>query len=226
MSVESNNVDYILAFVRNVDREMRDSEKHARRLAQTMEGLVLERIARGEFLSGMMSGKPYSTNPIKAYKLGNAVVSGQGMSKQLTINGIVIDNQDWYWGSWDAKKKGVDTSRARSASFNFGDFTPRPVPVFIPGYRTWRVEYNSLSETVDLDFTGNMLDNFNVDYFKEKGSNQYGGRYSFDFNVLEPFRDQGEIVDYYRQFLAVTEGELESAANEVGSSLIDIIMSA
>src|SRR6056297_3393367 len=102
MGVTSNNTDYILAFVRNLDRELRDSEKYAMQLARTLEGLVLQRVDQGMFLSGMLSNRPYSQNPIKAYKLGNAVVTGQGMGKELTINGIVIDREDWYWGEWDA----------------------------------------------------------------------------------------------------------------------------
>lgn len=221
--LKKNNVDFILAFVRNVDREMRDSDKYAMQFSDGLKGLILDRVARGEYLAGDWKSKPYSSNPIKAYKLGAASVTGEGMGRQLTINGIVIDNEDWYWGKWDMEKKGIQVSNP-SPLQTFGDYTPKPVPVFVPGYRSWRVEYNAKSDQVDLNFSGAMLENLDVDTWKRQGSNQYGGRYSFDFVVDEPFMDIGDITDYYRRWLVVTEEEMMQAANEVGQNIMDILI--
>lgn len=220
----SNNVDYILAFIRNVDRSLRDSDRFARMLANELEAIILDRISRGEYLAGIMASKPYSRNPIKAYKLGSASVSGQGMGKQMTINGIVIDRGDWYWGEWDAEQHGITPGNPVTEPHNFGDFTPKPVPVFIPGYEGWRTKYNGLGDTVDLSFTGSMLDQFGVDFDRKVGSNQYGGRYSFDFWVDEPQTELGYITDYYRAWLSVTEEELNAASEYIGSEIVEILM--
>lgn len=222
MGYEFRNIEFIQAFVKNLDDLSEGSEQLAQEFSNILHAIVLERIDKSIFLGGMWAEKPYSDNPIKAYKLGNAVVSGEGMGKQLTINGILISDEDWYWGAWDREKKGVELSAANPVA-NFGDYTSKPVPVFIPGYRTWRVEYNQLSDQVDLQFTGSMMDNFDVEISRTKGSNQFGGNYLFDFIVDEPFDDIGEITNYYRNWLQITEEELRIAIEQAGESVSRIL---
>lgn len=224
MPVSFQNIKFISAFIRNTDRTTRDSGKYAKIFSDNLEHIILDRVEKSKFLSGSLQNAPYSENPIKAYKLGWANVSGQGMDKQLTINGILIDDEDWYWGEWDRDKKNITVSFARSG-VAFGDSTPKPVPIFVPGYKQWRIKYNNLSPNVDLQFTGNMIDNFEVDMYQAQGANQYGSKWNYDFIVEEPFRDIGEMTDYYRGWLQVTEDEIRQAASEVSDKIINFLFS-
>lgn len=224
MPTDFSNIDFIRAFIRNVDDLPSTSSTIAKRLADNIESKILNRVDKGNFLGGDWSSKPYSTNPIKAYKLGNATVTGRGMgNKELTINGIMIDRDEWYWGEYDKEKHGVSTSAGRAADL-FGDRTIKPVPIFIPGYKEWRVKYNGLSPTVDLSFTGRMLDNFYVDTKKVRGSNQYGSNFEIEFAVDTPFNDIAGMTDFYRNWMSVTQEEIEEAIRESGASIADIFM--
>lgn len=225
MPVEIENIDFIAAFARNIDRVGRDSDEHAINFADKVKEIVLARIDQGEYLSGKWQEKPYSTNPIKAYKLGWATVTGQGMDKTLVIEGQLgsrtIQPDDWYWGDWDREKKGINPTWTDGE--RFGDSTHKPVPIFVPGYQAWRMDYNNLSDTVDLNFTGNMLDSFNLEIMRTRGSNQYGGKYTFDFVSPE---NHGDITDSYRKWKGITEEELNQALEFIGNDIINILWSS
>lgn len=224
MPVRFENIKFITSFIRNTDKEMRDSRKYAEIFARELESIVLHRVDSSIFLGGILQNQQYSRRPIKAYKLGQARVEGKGMDKVLEINGIQIAQEDWYWGAWDMQKKGL-TPSSFGGGMNFGDYTAKPVPVFIPGYREWRVRYNNKSPEVNLSFTGNMLDNFEVDIISRQGHNQFGGKYSFEFIVDRPQHEIGEYTDFYRNWLSVTEDEIDEAMEQVVGQLTSVIMS-
>lgn len=223
MPYSFENIEFIEAFVRNLGEVQDNADKYAQRFGDALESKVRQRIEQGIYLGGDWESEPYSTNPIKAYKLGSVVVSGEGMSKQMTINGIVIDRDDWYWGEWDREMRGISLSGRRRADWEENS-SPRPTPVFIPGYYGWRVQYNGLGSVVDLNFSGNMLDNFSVDIVRTRGSNQYGGNFYLDFVVEQPFEDIGHMTNYYRQWMAVTEDEVEEAIRESGADIARILL--
>lgn len=226
MNYNFDNIDMIRAFVRNVDDLPNSSRRVAQRMGDRMRSIIITRVSQSQFLGGRWETKPYSVNPIKAFKLGTAVVTGKGMGKKLTINGILIDRQDWFWGRWDMEQHGIDLSASRPAEGGrfHGSHTGKPAPVFIPGYRGWRVDYNQKTSEVNLNFSGSMLDNFDVDILKSRGSNQYGGNWEFRFNVREPFYDIGQMTDYYRNWLSVTEEEVRQAIRESGADIADLFL--
>lgn len=223
MPAELHNLEFVEAFARNVNEVDRSSDRIAERFGEALRDIIVARVDRGEYLGGSWQTKSYSTAPIKAFKLGNPVITGEGMGKELSIDGIPIDNEDWYWGSEDKKRKGVPDSPWGSG-VPFGDsFSGKPAPVFIPGYRGWKVFYNQLTDVVDLRFSGTMLDNFSVEIKRTRGSNQFGGRYNYEFIVEGQERDTGNITDYYRKWKAITQEELDEAVNEIGEEIISIL---
>lgn len=226
MPVEFRNITLVKAFVKNMEDLPNSSKQAADAIADSMRTLIINRVAQSQFLGGRWGNKPYSSNPIKAHKLGNSIVTGKGMGKRLTINGILIDRNDWYWGEWDMEQKGISLSSGRGANVkdSFHGRNPgKPSPVFVPGYRGWRVKYHGLPSNVDLDFSGQMLDHFFVDVHRARGSNQYGDNWAFRFEVNEPFYNIGEITDYYRQWLTLTEDEVQQAIKESGAEVSSIL---
>lgn len=222
MALEKENVDFIFAFIRNIDKVLGSSDQVAADFAEDLRQIVISRVGQNTFLGGLFHTKPYSDIPIKAYKLGRATVSGSGMGRELTIGGVLIDDDDWYWGEKDRIKKNLPLPTGGSG-FDFGDRLSKPVPIFVPGYRGWRVDYNSLPGEVDLHFTGNMLDNFELDIHRTRGSNQYGGRYTFSFKPDNEFKDQSEVTDYFRRWMAATYDELEDALSRTSNDLVNIL---
>jgi len=222
------NIGVIKTALNNINNVPDASLPAAKRLGEKIEDKVRSRLQQSVFLGGKWGNKPYSTNPIKAHKLGNAVVTGQGMgNKTLSINGIMIAENDWYWGEWDMEQKGVNLSASRPANVKqsfHGSPGARPAPVFIPGYYGWRVKYNSLGGNVDLNFSGNMLNKFGADVFRRRGSNQYQGKFEILIEVEEPFDNIAEITDYYRQWMDVTDEEINEAIKESGADIVDILL--
>lgn len=223
-SVEFRNIESIEAFIRNLGETIATSDSYAAKFAEELEAIIRSRVSQGIYLGGMWDTKPYSDNPIKAYKLGTVIVSGQGMNKELSINGKVIDRSDWFWGTWDREKHGVTLSGASSGEvFDDWSGTGKPAPVFIPGYLGWRVQYNGLSPTVDLNFTGNMLDDFGAEISRTRGSNQFGGKYYIDF-TSEGFQNRANITDYYREWMSVTEDEVRDAIERSGADIANLVL--
>lgn len=223
MPTDFYNLNFLDTFVRNLSDLPNSSREAADRLADEIESIVRTRVDSGIFLGGEKKNEGYSMNPIKAYKLGTAVVTGYGIDKRLIIDGKTIADEDWYWGEWDKQQKGFpDTGKQGYESFG-ESYSGKPAPVFIPGYLGWRTRYNGLGSEVDLNFHGNMLDNFAIDVFKGRGSNQYGGQYELDFTVNSPYGAIAGYTDYYREWLTITEDELNEAITRSGASLTGIL---
>lgn len=220
--LEINNFEFVQAFVRDLGNIKGTSEREAIRFKNAMKELVKRRIDEGDFFEGHYGSKPYSTQPIKAYKLGFAQVTGVGMGKELFIDGVKIDRDDWYWGDFDRERHGLPEPSSSSNPFNFGDSLPKPVPVFIPGYRGWRVDYNGKQEEVDLQFSGAMIDEFDIDINIERGSNQFGGNFSFDFVAFGGSEDKAFITNFFRRWMMITENEIEEALDQSGVSVSSI----
>jgi hypothetical protein len=216
-SIESENIDFISAFVRNIGGTLGDTDSIANEFASELHSIIIARLDKGEYIGGIWKSKPYSENPIKAYKLGWAVVSGEGMQKSLTIDGVQIDRDDWVWGDYDKEKAGVDFSTL--SGYNFRDSHHKPLPVFLPGYLGWRQDYNGLGNVVDLQFTNEMVDGFSVDVSRSRGSNQFGGRYEFDFFAYDK-TEEAEYTDEFREWMSVTDEELERAMEILDKDLI------
>jgi hypothetical protein len=236
MPYYSENLDNLAVFVRNINDLGKKSSEIARTFQDNVESLILNRVGFGNFTGGVWSDKPYSNNPIKAYKLGNVSITGSGENRDMSINGIIIDKDDWAWGG--LQRDGSIKTEGGTFISDFymapaplgvgGDFnshrTAKPTPVFIPGYKDWVVRYNGLSRVVDLDFTGSMLDNFSVDMRKAKGSNQYGSVYEFTFEVNQPFESIGEMTNFYRNWLGITEDDLEKEIRLMENSVTSIFI--
>lgn len=224
MPAEFYNIDFMKSFVRNLEDLPNTSRSAANRLADEIEAIVRSRVASSKYLGGIWKNKGYSMNPIKAYKLGNAVVSGKGMNKVLTIDGMQVSDSDWYWGQWDKEQKGF-TEKGSQPYPSFGEgYSGKPAPVFIPGYLGWRTEYNGLGSNVNLSFEGNMMDNFDIDIFKGRGSNQYGGNYEFDFTVNSPYGIEAKYTNRFREWMTITREELREAMTRSGADLSSILL--
>lgn len=229
MGVTIREGEFLRIFLRNKDLELPlGSVKN--NIEDNIKDKIIDRISRGKYLGGSWATKGYSFNKIKAYKLGNLVMSGSGRSQTMTINGILIDRDDWYWGGYTKDKTEI-WSNGRKIP-NKGNFPiaeqkrvssrPRhfaPLPIFIPGYRKWRTKYNALSSTVNLNFNGDLWKNIDVRLNRKRGANQFGENAEIDITVLEPFKNIGEAADYFRNYLEVTNDELKEAIKESGLEL-------
>jgi hypothetical protein len=175
-------------------------------LRYTIRGFVLDRVEKGMFASGEFAEKDYSWKPIAAYKLGDVVFEGEGEEKDMYISGKLIDKGDWKFGS--PKKKGE--KRKKSG-------LPKPVPVFNLGYEGWRRKYNGLNTTsVDLSFTGEMLEDFDVEVFA-KGVNQYKTEVQIELIMNNEFSiDKKNFTDAQRQWFYISDEELEMLLEENG----------
>lgn len=232
MDLITHNLDFLKIFIRDLNEFDLNSEKLAQKASEEIRDIIIARVQDGRFVGGVWANKPYSSNPIKAFKLGNInVTAGKRGERDLSINGVVIDKDDWHWGGYDPETRSIRTESGREIPDPFiapaplgggGDFNSHnisePSPVFIPGYKEWVIKYNGLSQTVDLDFSGRMIDNFDVITRKVRGSNRYGGQYLFELEVEEPFKDIGGITDFYRKWLTITEEEVARVATYLGDA--------
>lgn len=225
MALNFRNINFLKAFVRNLSNIEENSRQAASKLADEMESIIRNRTSQGRYLSGVWRSKGYSNSPIKAYKLGRAVVSGTGMgNKQMTIDGKSIQRDDWYWGDWDREDHGVTNLGGRGG---FGESSsPRPTPVFIPGYAGWRRKYNSRSLTVNMRFSRkmSMMDNFSVEMWRGRGSNQYGSNWRFSFEVTGAENvKEAKYTNMFRKWRGITKRELDQAIKSSGASLSSML---
>jgi len=72
-----------------------------------------------------------------------------------------------------------------------------------------------------LELSGMMKDNFDVLIQRGVGSNQYQTRVEVALEVEQSFKDVAQITDYFRQWIDITEDELNEAIAEVGSFFVD-----
>lgn len=201
-------------------------EEWAEEASTVMKYIVLDRIDRGEFLGGSWQNLDYSRNAIKAYKLGWVNVQDNAM----TIGGIGIDRDDWYWGGysedgdfiWSNRRKIPKPTWSPRSESPSGQNYSRPAPVFIPGYRGWRLKYLGLgNQRPNLELTGMMKEGFGIDITRDVGSNQYQTRVQAEFNIEQSFKDVAQLTDYYRQWIDITDEELQEAIQEVGEFFVD-----
>lgn len=222
MSLEFRNITFLKAFVRNLSDIGDTSKAAASRLADEMESIVRNRTAQGNYIGGVWESKPYSRNPIKAYKLGRAVVSSVGMGrKELTIDGKSIPKDDWAWGDWDKEQEGIPNISGRMQ----GPDHSRPLPIYIPGYAGWR-KMNSRSMTVNMRFSKemSMLDSFSVSMWQGRGSNQYGQNWRFSFEMQGSRNIRAsKWSNVFRKWQGITERELDKAIKESGASISSML---
>ena len=201
-------------------------ENWAEEVSTVLRHIVLDRVDRGEFLGGAWQNLDYSGNSIKAHKLGWVNVQ----DNEMNIGGIAIDRDDWYWGgyskdgnfAWSNGRKIPKPQWEPIPDAQRGRNTPRPAPVFIPGYRGWRIKYLGLTNRYpNLELSGMMKDNFDVFIQRGVGSNQYQTRVEVALEVEQSFKDVAQITDYFRQWIDITEDELNEAIAEVGSFFVD-----
>lgn len=202
-------------------------------LASDMGNIILDkirdRVAQGIFRSGAWANAPYSEADIKAYKLSDKK-RGSGMrveSNTMTIDGIVIDDEDWHWGGYLPKdntiyRKGKSKGRVRTGNrFPFGSKASKPAPVFIGGYKRWITKYTGKSDAsiVNLNMTGSMLNALDFDVVRKQGSNQFGGNIELKVFVSEPFNDISSMTNFYREWLYIDENDISEAINKMGLDL-------
>lgn len=161
---------------------------------------ILENTQKGIFFGGEWAPLPYSEAPTKAYKFGWATVTGsyKQRNQELSIDGIHIERDDWFWGGRKEDEQG-------SASIHnaYKPFSNIPTPVLIGGYEMWRNKYNSRQTAiVDLNYTGKLLDSIFVVGDTRTGSNQYRTIYSFSVFVDIPY---AQYVDEKRTFTHIDE---------------------
>lgn len=201
-----------------------DMQSELEEFGDIIRSIVLDRTERGEFIGGVWKDELYSVNIIKAFKLGNVEIVGQGKDTDMFIDGIFIDRGDWGWGRYTkdgyffTKKDNqkhphpemvyLDTPQS---PFD-GTQKSRPSPIFIPGYQGWRVKYKGLSNVrPNLSYTGQMLESFDVDVSRMKGSNQYSTKARIEFYIDSHFESLKDMTNYYRRWFDITEDELQQA---------------
>lgn len=237
MGVRIHEGKFLRIFLRDEDLIDLPIGSVASSIEDNLRDSILDRLSRGVYLGGSWKTKGYSFNKIKAYKLAEskkgARVTGRGKNQKLSIGGVVIDDDDWYWGGYDVTDKKMRWSNGRKipvkGNFNIaeqnimsqsgGQKHKKPLPIFIPGYKVWRTKYLGLTQTVNMKVDGSLWKNLDVNLNKTRGSNQFGSNMKIEILVKEPFHKISEIQNHFRNFLSVTRDEIEEAIKESGLDL-------
>ncbi len=169
----------------NIRDAVDDSAKRAR-------FMVDRHASRGNFKSGDLAGKGYSEKWIPAFFLGSTSYSESGVNVSNYFTSANLPNKDIQWRNWKGKKTAFYTK----------------------GYKGFRKLTGRQTSTVDLTFSGQMLQSLvSVPRLSRNG-------YVIDVYVKGPYNDRMRWTNNRRQWLYLTSKERSDIVSEFRQTLM------
>lgn len=147
---------------------------------------ILDRTQKGQFLGGAGQSKPYSSNPIYAWKLGKTTWNGTNDTlriKKRLVAPVIADSNELKW-----------TNRGA---------------ILLGGYRRFRQLSGLNTANVDLSFTGRMLSSLQYKV------TQFSNRFRVTLTVPRSQQTKAFYTNRNREWLGLNEKEINQVQNYV-----------
>jgi hypothetical protein len=151
---------------------------------------ILQRTQKGQFLGGAGQSKPYSSNPIYAWKLGKTTWNSSDKSlriKKRLVSPVIVDSNELKWTN-----KGA---------------------ILLGGYRRFRQLSGLNTTNVDLSFTGRMLSSL------QYKTTLFKGFARITLTVPRSQQAKAFYTDRNREWLGLNEREIDQVQKYITNQL-------